>query len=73
MTARPAIPQAAHAPLAARIERQWDESILPELIEYIRLPAKSPAFDADWARHGHIDMAIQNAERWVKAQSVKGL
>lgn len=73
MTARPAIPQVAHAPLAARIERQWDESILPELIEYIRLPAKSPAFDAEWAKHGHIDTAIQNAERWVKAQSVTGL
>ena len=73
MTARPAIPQVAHAPLAARIERQWDESILPELVEYIRLPAKSPAFDAEWAKHGYIDTAIQNAERWVKAQGVRGL
>ena len=73
MTARPDIPRVDHRPLAARIDRQWEQSILPELLEYIRLPAKSPAFDAEWAEHGHIEAAIGNAERWVKAQGVAGL
>lgn len=30
------------------IERVWDESIVPRLIDYVRIPNESPAFDADW-------------------------
>ena len=73
MTARPNIPAVAAAPLAARIDRQWDSDIVPQLVEYVRIPAKSPHFDADWERNGHIEAAIRQAERWVRAQPVKGL
>ncbi|MGH7052471.1 MAG: hypothetical protein ACREFA_01440, partial [Stellaceae bacterium] len=40
------------------IERSWDDEIVPALIEYIRIPNKSPAFDPDWAAHGHMEAAI---------------
>ena len=30
------------------VDGVWDESIVPDLIEYIKIPNKSPAFDADW-------------------------
>ncbi|MCM2327766.1 MAG: M20 family metallopeptidase [Lysobacter sp.] len=73
MTARPAIPAIASAPLAARIEKQWDDDIVPQLVEYIRVPAKSPHFDPDWAANGHLEAVVRQAERWVKAQDVKGL
>ena len=73
MTARPNIPALAAAPLAARIEKQWDDDIVPQLVDYIRIPARSPHFDADWAGNGHIEAAIRQAEKWVKAQGVKGL
>ena len=73
MTARPNIPAIAAAPLAARIGRQWDADIVPQLVEYVRIPAKSPHFDAGWAKNGHIEAAIRQAERWVSAQGVKGL
>ena len=73
MTARPNIPAVAAAPLAARISRQWDADIVPQLVDYIRIPAKSPHFDADWARNGHIEATVRQAERWVAAQAVKGL
>jgi acetylornithine deacetylase/succinyl-diaminopimelate desuccinylase-like protein len=73
MTARPAIPAVAANSLAARIERQWDDDIVPQLVEYIRLPAKSPHFDRDWASNGHIEAAIRQAEKWVRAQAVPGL
>jgi acetylornithine deacetylase/succinyl-diaminopimelate desuccinylase-like protein len=73
MTARPNIPTVAAAPLAARISRQWDADIVPQLADYIRIPARSPHFDADWERNGHIEAAIRQAERWVAAQGVKGL
>ncbi len=73
MTARPAIPALPVAPLAARIDRQWEADIVPQLVDYVRLPAKSPHFDADWEKHGHIEAAIQQARRWVEAQGVAGL
>ena len=70
MTARPAIPAIASAPLAARIDKQWDDDIVPQLVEYIRGPAKSPHFDPDWAANGHLETVVRQAERWVKAQGV---
>ena len=33
-----------------RIAQFWDDAIVPALIEYIRIPAKSPHFDRDWQR-----------------------
>jgi acetylornithine deacetylase/succinyl-diaminopimelate desuccinylase-like protein len=68
MTARPAF-----TALQARIDRQWDAEIVPELVEYIRIPAKSPHFDPQWQRHGHIDAVVEQARRWVEAQRIEGL
>jgi len=56
-----------------RIERLWQESITEELVEYIRIPAKSPHFDADWAKHGYIDDAVEHIARWCRAQPIDGL
>jgi hypothetical protein len=38
------------ATLARRIDAHWDAEIVPELTEYIRVPAKSPHFDPSWER-----------------------
>jgi len=59
--------------IAARIERHWDAEIIPQLIEYVRIPAKSPHFDAAWAQNGHIEQAIRLAEAWAQTQAVRGL
>ena len=37
------------------IAEAWDGDIVPQLVEYIRIPNKSPMFDADWQKHGHMD------------------
>jgi acetylornithine deacetylase/succinyl-diaminopimelate desuccinylase-like protein len=59
---------------AARlIDDLWTTSITDELIEYIRIPAKSPHFDADWQANGHIDTATEHVARWCRAQPVAGL
>jgi len=58
---------------AQRIARQWDDDIVPRLVEYVRIPAKSPHFDADWARNGHIEQVIGLAEAWARRQPVRGL
>jgi len=55
------------------IARNWDESIVPQLVEYIRIPAKSPHFDANWEAHGHIERVIRLAEAWLRRQPVRGL
>jgi len=55
------------------VTQAWDSTILPELKKYIEIPAKSPAFDADWAAHGHIESVLRHAAQWVEAQKVEGL
>jgi acetylornithine deacetylase/succinyl-diaminopimelate desuccinylase-like protein len=55
------------------IDRLWDTEIVPQLVEYIRIPNKSPLFDADWARHGYMDEAVELMERWCRAQPIEGM
>ena len=56
-----------------RIYRQWDDEIVPRLVDYIRIPAKSPHFDSAWENHGHIERVIRLAEEWARAQPIAGL
>ena len=56
-----------------QIAKFWDEAIVPALIDYIRIPAKSPYFDKDWAKHGHIDAAVKLAAQWCKKHAVPGM
>lgn len=55
------------------IDQAWDREILPQLRDYIAIPAKSPMFDPLWAEHGHIDAVVRNAAAWVEAQKIAGL
>jgi len=59
--------------LLSAISAHWDAEIVPELIEYIRVPAKSPHFDPQWETHGHIEQVIRQAEAWAGKQPVRGL
>jgi acetylornithine deacetylase/succinyl-diaminopimelate desuccinylase-like protein len=49
------------------IHRMWQSSILPALCDFIRIPNKSPAFDADWQAHGHMHRAVQLLAQWCRA------
>ncbi len=53
--------------------RKWDTEIVPELVEYVRIPAKSPHFDHEWQAHGYIDSVARLAEKWCRAQPVAGM
>ncbi|HEX7953901.1 MAG TPA: M20 family metallopeptidase [Burkholderiales bacterium] len=55
------------------VSRKWDNDVVPQLVEYIRIPCKSPHFDADWAKNGHLDAAVALAEQWSRAQRIPGL
>ena len=48
------------------IDTLWDEAVTPALVDYIRIPNKSPAFDPDWAAHGHMDRATALLEAWAR-------
>ena len=45
----------------------WEDSILPSLTEYIRIPNKSPAFDPQWVEHGYMEDAVRLMEAWAHA------
>jgi len=53
-----------HAKNRQFIDQLWDDSIVPTLVEYIKIPNKSPAFDAAWAQHGYMDAAVELARKW---------
>ncbi len=59
--------------LSTFCNRLWDQSALPELIEYIRIPNKSPAFDKDWQAHGHMDRVVAQFTAWCQAQALPGM
>jgi acetylornithine deacetylase/succinyl-diaminopimelate desuccinylase-like protein len=59
--------------LLKAIAAQWDADIVPQLTNYVRIPAKSPHFDAQWQAHGHIERVIGLAQAWVARQPVRGL
>jgi len=62
---------------SAAIERyvsgKWDDEIVPQLVEYIRIPNKSPMFDANWVEHGYMDQAVELMRAWAEAQQIEGM
>jgi len=55
------------------VARKWDEEIVPQLVEYIRIPNKSPMFDADWVANGYMAQAVKLMESWARAQAIAGM
>ncbi len=51
----------------------WENSIIPELVEYIRVPNKSPMFDSDWQQHGYMEQVVRQFSDWCLAQNLEGL
>ncbi|MGJ8670645.1 MAG: M20 family metallopeptidase [Oceanococcus sp.] len=54
------------------INQQWDEQIVPQLTQYIRIPNKSPLFDPQWQEHGYMEQVVQQFEAWCLAQNIPG-
>src|SRR4249919_8152 len=51
----------------------WDDQIVPQLVEYIKIPNKSPMFDARWADHGYMDQAVAQLSGWAKTHPIPGM
>ncbi len=50
------------------IDQRWGDEIVPSLVEYIKIPNKSPAFDADWAAHGYMEEAVLLFAGWTRGK-----
>ncbi len=55
------------------VDNFWDNSILPTLMDYIRIPNKSPMFDPDWQQHGHMEKAVKLLSDWSQENAVSGM
>lgn len=55
------------------IDQYWESNIVPSLMEYIEIPAKSPAFDPQWEQNGHIQKVLTMVEEWVEKRNVPNL
>lgn len=58
--------------LTDSIEKTWKDSILDRLIAYVRIPNKSPHFDPQWERNGHMEAAVKLMAEWCRTQPLPG-
>jgi len=61
------------ATVRSRVDEVWEHEIVPTLVDYIRIPNVSPAYDAGWASAGHMDDAVELARVWCAARPIEGL
>jgi acetylornithine deacetylase/succinyl-diaminopimelate desuccinylase-like protein len=62
-------------PEAARalVGELFAAEIVPTLVEYIKIPNKSPSFDPDWEQRGHMGRAMDLIVGWCKKQAIEGM
>jgi acetylornithine deacetylase/succinyl-diaminopimelate desuccinylase-like protein len=49
-------------------EELFTSSIIPTLVEYIKIPNKSAMFDPEWREHGYMDKATELLAGWARTQ-----
>jgi len=54
------------------VEDLFAKSIVPTLVDYIKIPNKSAMFDPDWKQHGHMDKAVDLFAGWAKQHLPEG-
>ncbi|WP_328613158.1 M20/M25/M40 family metallo-hydrolase [Amycolatopsis sp. NBC_00355] len=50
----------------------WTDDVIPSLSGLVAIPALSPAFDADWAKTGHLAAAVEHVRAWIAARDLPG-
>ena len=56
----------------AWVEDLFAKSIVPTLVEYIKIPNKSAMFDPEWKKNGHMDKAVDLFAGWAKKNLPEG-
>jgi acetylornithine deacetylase/succinyl-diaminopimelate desuccinylase-like protein len=57
----------------ALVDKVFEDSIVPTLVEYIKIPNKSPDFDPDWEKNGHMQKAMDLIVGWCKDHPLKDM
>ena len=52
------------------VDQAWSSDVVDRLHEFIAIPDVSPAFDADWQAHGHIDRAVELVRSWCRSRAI---
>jgi acetylornithine deacetylase/succinyl-diaminopimelate desuccinylase-like protein len=56
----------SQAELRRFVDQIWRDEVVPTLVDYIRIPNKSPSFEPDWARLGHMEAAVSLFVAWAE-------
>jgi acetylornithine deacetylase/succinyl-diaminopimelate desuccinylase-like protein len=54
------------------VEDLFRSSIVPTLVDYIKIPNKSMMFDPEWRAHGYMDQATEMFAAWARTQLPTG-
>jgi len=68
MVARMSVTEAT----AKWVEELFTKSIVPTLVDYIKIPNKSAMFDPKWRENGHVDRAVELLSGWAKQNLPEG-
>lgn len=55
------------------LSHKWDEDIIPQLEQYVRIPNKSPMFDPEWKTHGYMNQAMELIQTWCRKQKIRNM
>jgi acetylornithine deacetylase/succinyl-diaminopimelate desuccinylase-like protein len=55
------------------VESIWDASAVPALMEFIRIPSKSPVFDPQWRDNGCLEKAAILIRDWFRTHPIPGM
>ena len=58
--------------LGRLVDQCWGDSIVPTLVDYIKIPNKSVMFDPEWRAHGFMDKATEMFASWARSQLPQG-
>src|SRR5512147_1016695 len=58
----------AQAHLRKFTDEIWRDEIVPTLVDYIRIPNKSPSFEPDWEKLGHMEKAVEMFAGWARSK-----
>ncbi|GMR23380.1 MAG: M20 family metallopeptidase [Acidobacteriota bacterium] len=54
------------------VDGLWEETIVPTITDYIRIPNVSSMFDPNWQENGHVERAVELVQGWLDEHKPEG-
>ena len=55
------------------IEKNFEQSVIPSLMEYIKIDNLSRTYDAEWNTNGKLQQAARHIQKWVESLEINGI